>query len=178
MAIYAKRPKIQNEESFSSYLMRLAVVNGTTLKNEIEHHTFSIIKDKFLEPDDMTLLQFLGELIQNKYRKYCSMCLNHLIAYKLIWQVKDIYICDIHQIHLQNSCQKCLKKLPYAHESLGSGMCPYCFNKLSGQIYKRELLKSDYDKEYLFPKGKELAKLLLYVAQDQYQTRLWIAVRL
>ncbi|MDQ1914760.1 TniQ family protein [Paenibacillus sp. GD4] len=101
-------------------------------KTANELGTFSIIKDKLLEKYDMGLNYFVGNLLE-KNGKYCPICIQESLHYKILWQVKDIKICDVHEISLLNICGICLMKLPYTHELLGLGICPNCNNSLTNK---------------------------------------------
>lgn len=60
-----------------------------------------------------------------KSRSYCADCLNENNIYKLIWQVKEIFFCNIHGKYLSSSCSSCHKEIKILPNS-PIGICPYC----------------------------------------------------
>jgi hypothetical protein len=71
------------------------------------------------------------------FRKWCPICFEQLkfdnkeIYEPLIWRIKDVKKCDIHEIKLHDKCPECQKTLPIKHNSLlKNGHCQYCFTWL------------------------------------------------
>ena len=156
-------------------------------KTTLNSATFSIIADKFLDSGRMDLKDFLLGTIENKKRKYCPCCLMSSSTYSLLWQVRDISMCEIHNVELVSSCQKCDKVLPYVHESLGQGQCPFCNKKLGQNVQKITSNPIEIKKQIThytnwrflidsnnpiiskgeFSRGRQLASMLIYIVHDR-----------
>lgn len=67
----------------------------------------------------------------DKYRKYCPVCLQEQRAYKLVWQVKEVELCDIHNVKLENECWLCHRKIALLPSKGLNGFCPNCNAELS-----------------------------------------------
>lgn len=194
------RPSIVNQESLTSFLLRVCVLNCIDIKdlfNEIminykkpdirnahqidvnpnktinlkllkellnldqsflHKNTFYGVINKFTSKDEKissmnnnsTLIKSLFSI---KNRKFCPLCIQDRITYKLKWQVRDILTCSIHQIPLSSSCSRCRMEQPYLHMGLAKGICCFCNNNLSAihslQLDKDSLLYSYWlDKQW------------------------------
>ncbi len=167
---YTIRPQIEDGESLTSYIFRLAKKNAcdynrvvSPLNNTKDHvrdrcfrleiikedklnffelcrrvnksvedihsMTFWPVVQNWLTPGYYSreqLLQMLSSLIQTIVRFYCPQCLAEKKYYKLMWQVKEIEICDEHLCRLQSRCPECQKEQPYLADSLMTAQCKYC----------------------------------------------------
>ncbi|KQL21234.1 TniQ family protein [Cytobacillus solani] len=69
-------------------------------------------------------------------RKWCPNCLEEAknkeneIYEPLIWYIKDIKLCDKHQVNLEDSCPKCGRNLGFLHNNFFAGYCQYCLSWL------------------------------------------------
>ncbi|MEQ2528861.1 TniQ family protein [Bacillaceae bacterium CLA-AA-H227] len=82
-----------------------------------------------------TMLNWKGlfpKNVRNKYRRWCPSCLNQMkynseILYEpLLWSLKDIKKCDIHETKLVETCPGCKKKLGHLHAKYQVGYCQHC----------------------------------------------------
>lgn len=157
----------------------------------------SIYKKLNIEDNKMAHSRLLSNMVDIQ-RKYCPMCIGNQLAYKLIWQVREIDICDIHNIKLQHVCWKCKKGISILPFNGQIGQCPNCGedlrlapieevnNKLQHRIYEdwNYLLKSCTNNLETDIKNvsasQELALKLLYINkkvlnQNKYRNLLQIA---
>lgn len=75
---------------------------------------------------DLWTSRYLSNCLNTTERYFCPECLKEFKAYNLLWQVKDIKICNFHNVLLQSSCTNCGTLIPYFFESLTSCQCPNC----------------------------------------------------
>jgi ribosomal protein S14 len=67
-------------------------------------------------------------------RRFCANCLRESGYYRIVWQIRDIDMCDIHFTKIQSRCSLCGTEQPYISNSLGEFLCFKCGNDLSKQI--------------------------------------------
>ena len=99
-------------------------------------------------------LSVWGEIFQeniiDNYRKWCPVCLEEwysksmTIYEPLIWGIKEVNKCDLHNILLESNCSNCKRKLPFMNSRLQAGYCQHCFSFLGGRG-KSQLHLSDYN---------------------------------
>ncbi|WP_078543088.1 TniQ family protein [Litchfieldia alkalitelluris] len=92
--------------------------------NLIDHHSFSSTIIKWFG-DKAGKIIFLKET-EVKNRKFCLSCLVETGAYKLLWQVKEIRLCNKHLTKLKSKCDKCGHALPYVNENIALFKCCNC----------------------------------------------------
>ncbi|MEA4900709.1 TniQ family protein [Desulfitobacterium sp.] len=56
----------------------------------------------------------IREVTEKRFLKYCSLCLQETGTFKLLWQVSEIQICNIHRVKLLHSCPECNKEINYS----------------------------------------------------------------
>ncbi|EHI97275.1 hypothetical protein CDLVIII_0540 [Clostridium sp. DL-VIII] len=159
-------------------------------KEEIENATFKNVFD-VLNVKLALGKEHIGKELVKDVRRFCPLCLKENGIYKLMWQIKDIKICDIHNIKLVSYCGVCNSKQRYFSSYLGNYICSNChsllwekvnrddlnINKLNEQIlaynnwkfllkYKNKLVK--IIPHYNF--NQSLAITMLYIAQNQENT--------
>jgi len=67
-----------------------------------------------------------------KYKAWCPICLeerknNHQPIYEpLIWMVKAVNICEIHNVYLNSRCPLCDSEIPIISRKSRNGYCSYC----------------------------------------------------
>lgn len=81
----------------------------------------------------------LKGIFETRKRKFCELCLKEKKIYKLIWQIKNIDICDVHKVRLLSQCPKCKKDQPYLSENLLNHRCHYC----NSTLFKNLISKVD-----------------------------------
>ena len=168
------RPKPQEGESLSGYIMRISEMNCIKVwgimrylgvrRNKVHHldmlpqkivdmsnfncllggdeesilrMTFWNLLNKFysnvtLEYKDFKRNVLTDEIVKNK-RRYCVSCLRESGYYKLLWQVKEVDMCNIHFTKLQSGCSFCGTEQPYMASTLGMFLCFKCGNDISTQ---------------------------------------------
>ncbi|RAV19104.1 TniQ family protein [Paenibacillus contaminans] len=102
--------------------------------DELLSHTYypavaKIYDNPLDEIDDISFR--LSLLIETKKRKFCRKCLLGNRGYKLIWQIKDIEICKIHNIPIESVCRNCGKIQPFTREQMMIPSCVFCTYTLS-----------------------------------------------
>ena len=160
-------------------------------KREIENATFKNIFDILninYEADTDPYQMYLNIELVKDLRRFCPLCLKENGIYKLMWQLKEIEICDIHKIKLVSHCGVCDFKQKYFSSALENYRCSNCNSllwentnmeelkggKLNEQIivynnwrfllkYENKLVKliENYNFE------QSLAITMLYIAQNQ-----------
>ena len=121
-------------------------------------------------------------------RRFCVSCLNDFGSYKLLWQVKELKICDIHHTELQSACKNCGMVQPYISNNLSIFKCTYCnsslLNQFENKIENKKVIEEQVQKYndwyFLFNSEKNLyseintlsleksiAALVLYIAQGK-----------
>jgi hypothetical protein len=72
----------------------------------------------------------LTQMLNTKNRRFCPICLSNSMNYKLLWQVREIEICEVHKVLLTSTCSNCQCEQPYYAQSLGLGLCFNCSYEL------------------------------------------------
>jgi hypothetical protein len=182
------RPKIQEGESFSGYLMKVAemnsvkfgsvrkylgidgnyvypldilpqkIVNISSLTNLLGIDEESVLKmtfwnlfNKFCSNIVFETNEFNSDIsveFERRERRFCVSCLREHSYYKLLWQVKEVCICDIHFTKLQSICSSCGTKQPFISSTLGKLLCFKCGNDISKQL-EEKVSDKNYIKEQL-----------------------------
>ncbi|QSO54071.1 TniQ family protein [Alicyclobacillus curvatus] len=110
-----------------STLQGLLMTDDSTLINKM---TFQPLFEKFLDEaeimSDASRRDFCLGLIETAHRRYCPVCISENPVYKLLWQVKEIEICDVHRMKLESSCPHCGVEQDLVHSGLVKGRCQAC----------------------------------------------------
>jgi hypothetical protein len=166
------------------------ISNLTTLsKEELEDMTLAPLLRKYTDSPSENWQYIARGLFETKYREFCPVCLRKSNVYKLLWQIDDIKLCDIHGIKLQRECPVCKSVQPYAWNGMAKGLCFNCgsklYNFISDQVDLDTVIHQTkiyenwnllLDKEEKFPvinglsKEKVMAICTLYIAQN-FSTR-------
>lgn len=109
-------------------LSKLTHLNIETLENM----TFTTVLRKFFRNinDKKKYTSIIEQNINRVNRKFCPECIKLKMHYKLIWQVREIELCDKHKIKLISKCPSCGTEQPYIHEYLVHGLCVNCLQPL------------------------------------------------
>ncbi|WP_088104109.1 TniQ family protein [Halalkalibacter urbisdiaboli] len=100
----------------------------------------------------LTMNSWSGLLTKNvigKSRKWCPNCLNEAknnrteVYEPLIWYIKDIQLCDKHNVILEDRCPKCERNLNFLHANYIVGHCQYCFTWLGYESHNT-IEKNEY----------------------------------
>ncbi|WP_057776082.1 TniQ family protein [Cytobacillus dafuensis] len=100
---------------------------------KMQYHTFKSILQNYYGIGSSGK-KLIGKEIEKKNRKYCSMCLKENGQFNILWQVKEITMCDKHFTSLTDSCTKCSSKQKYLHNNLIYYKCSDCNALLTNQI--------------------------------------------
>lgn len=204
------KSKVQNIFGYKLDIFPHEVINASTLakllctsNSQIEDMTFyPLIKKFFNNHESVTQVYnyFMKNHIIKEKRRFCPKCLKEKGFFKLIWQVREIEICDIHHVSLKSLCNNCLREQPYISKSLAFCECYYCQTALkteNEEVVNNEVFIMDQLQKYenwryiLHPttelvtekeidgltKEKTLAIKLLFVAQGQQPKLKWSSVK-
>lgn len=128
--------------------------------NELYDMTFLPLYHKFIKEKRTNIecrKSILNIHVEVQHRRFCPHCLqqydidNQRGVFQLIWQIKDIELCDIHHTPLMSTCPNCGIKQPYITNSLGNYTCFKCGAKLyvENKIYSyNSVLKGEQDRLY------------------------------
>jgi DNA-binding transcriptional MerR regulator len=72
--------------------------------------------------------------ILEQSRKFCPECLEENLSYKLIWQVKEVEYCPVHNTKLQSKCNNCSTSISIMPSNSEIGICPNCNFNLKESI--------------------------------------------
>ncbi|OCT12542.1 hypothetical protein A8709_32490 [Paenibacillus pectinilyticus] len=157
---------------------------------QIRSASFFTLLESIQERSEQSEWWFLGNSLEYKKRRYCPKCVAMNNRYDLIWQVKEIHICEKHQVYLQDSCLTCNHALPYVNDLLSFGKCTNCMNSLcvqpelctnNNEIQAQEVIHRQWKymlntpfihSEYseIMGKGRYIATKLLFLAQNKEST--------
>ena len=113
---------------------------------------------------NLTMLNWTGifhQDIRSETKKWCSKCFSErekdsLDIYEpLLWSLKDIEKCDIHNQKLEYKCQYCSKTIPYFHSNLQLGFCPYCQSWL-GEDENVSICELTQEEQFIYLNYKQL----------------------
>ena len=94
-------------------------------ENELKQHSFEPIVSLFY-PGPAGKMIF-GKDIELKHRRFCRKCLEENGVYKLLWQVKEIEMCEKHLIRITSQCRNCRCHQPYRNRKhLDQIQCDDC----------------------------------------------------
>ena len=141
-------------------------------ENQLDSAIFYSVFKKFgIEKDNLARSRILSGLI-NDTRKYCPLCLFENNYYKLIWQVKEITLCEKHEVKLLDECWNCNYKVPSLPNVEHLGICPRCSVNLSNfPVRKRKISKDNIrileDWNYLLSPNKDTIQSLKNFSNEQ-----------
>ena len=98
--------------------------------------------DGYLENPGLLLLK---QAIETMHRRFCPICLSQNGTYKLVWQIKDIELCNIHHIPLTSACPECGELQPYITDQLGALKCHRC----NADLFKTCKQPEPFELEYI-----------------------------
>ncbi|MBM6619203.1 TniQ family protein [Bacillus suaedaesalsae] len=88
--------------------------------------------------------------IEKRKRRFCRKCLNNNGVFKLLWQINDIQICDIHNTKLESICLNCSREQPYSDSHLFDQKCCYCNSSLVNILEEPSILIDNELREHHF----------------------------
>lgn len=114
----------------------------------IECMTFTPVMEKYSsnwkQDTKRVSLSLCKEIVRDR-RKLCPECVSELGYFKLIWQVREISLCEKHLTPLISKCKHCRKKINYVFEEMGDLECPHCKMPLKNECDENEEI--DYNNE-------------------------------
>lgn len=166
---------------------------------QIHSMTFHPVIEKYLNKvDSEDKYPFImQDSMEKRHRRFCPVCLHSNGYFRLIWQVKEIVICEKHRVMLTSHCPTCSKEQPYLSSNLAICRCAVCgaslFSQSGIEILDTNLMKAQHrnysDWRSLlsmemtqlvtdiknYSREESLAITLLYLAQErplEYQVSL------
>lgn len=129
--------------NFTRYIDITHLSNLLNVKVEaLRTMTFDSLYLKF--GDNFSDNRAISRQVETKKRRFCISCINKKPGvYKLLWQVKEIEICDVHLTMLQSQCENCKKLQPYISCTLGQMNCFNCEAPFYRQA-EEEITNSDF----------------------------------
>ena len=117
-----------------------------------------------------------------KNRRFCPMCLHEQGFYKLMWQVKEISVCDVHGIELTSTCPSCSTKQPFLSSHLALLRCATCgaplassnVTEIQDNLYMQTQMRAYEDWASLLTDGKK--RLTRNAKNHSYEQSLGIAM--
>jgi hypothetical protein len=81
---------------------------------------------------------------------WCPMCIKEIqdkrdIYYPLLWYLKDVNQCTLHNITLSTHCPTCEEKIPILHRKMVNGYCPYCNASLTTYQTHGSVIMKEFD---------------------------------
>ncbi|MFK5710741.1 TniQ family protein [Lysinibacillus boronitolerans] len=111
--------------------------------NELVVHSFEPIVS-FLYPGTFGKMIF-GKEIELKHRRFCRSCLKENGAFQLLWQVKEIHMCNKHLTRIESKCHGCGSEQPYSKKVLLEHLnCSVC-----GELLYKNIGKSSRDYNFI-----------------------------
>lgn len=102
----------------------------STNKDNLECLTFIPVYKKLgISNTSINHSRVLSSTIED-HRKFCPKCIEEEPVYKLIWQVKEVQHCPIHNIKLNYKCSQCGKRIAVIPSNSEIGICPSCKSNL------------------------------------------------
>lgn len=156
--------------------------------------TFQSVVEKYTDHIDISqdypaVMRDVTDKIQ---RRFCPVCLQEDGVLKLIWQVKEVEICDKHHVRLISKCPECTTDQPFLSNTLAVLRCFSCGSKLASlgvtKIEETDLITAQLrvysDWHYLmnpsfsalvprvqnYSKLKSLAIAIVYLLQGKPET--------
>lgn len=128
-------------------IRRLLELTGIPL-HKLNVMTLFPVYNKLYSDSNVESLSIITRIITKNKRYICPTCLKSEGYFKLLWQIEEIEICDIHRTKLQCNCNQCGKELPYLDRSYSEIKCPNCGSLLQSQKSKA-IIEHDYLMEQL-----------------------------
>lgn len=111
--------------------------------NELVVHSFEPIVS-FLYPGAFGKMIF-GKEIELKHRRFCRSCLKENGAFQLLWQVKEIQMCNKHLTRIESKCHGCGSEQTYSKKVLLEHLnCSVC-----GELLYKNIGKSSQDYNFI-----------------------------
>ena len=122
--------------------------------NEIYRMSFHFVLQRFCGNNNLERSRFMSNMFRDEYY-YCPYCLNDNPFQRLMWEIKELTICQIHEVKFENKCNSCKQVILIKDINLFN-ICPHCGNKISKKFTQsqqeidRDLLeKEKYTKDVL-----------------------------
>ncbi|PIE95583.1 hypothetical protein CO726_09785 [Bacillus fungorum] len=160
-------PRMQSYSYFKKNINHQKLLDGSTVNHigTIAQNLIDIIESltDIKRLDEISLLNWNGILnkrsaIINSKKRWCPNCisewaLNHKPIYEpLLWHLKELKICSIHKMPLQDECDECGRTSPYFTAKIKLGFCSYC-NAFLGQEHIKRNKESLTNREKYFLSG-------------------------
>ncbi|MCR8633203.1 TniQ family protein [Paenibacillus radicis (ex Xue et al. 2023)] len=161
-----------------------SISNDDLLHNNAFTNLLKKFQENNIDNDDGVQFKILIKGYEQRYRRFCPSCIKNKGSFNTLWQIKEIEICDVHRIPLENSCPYCSTYYPYLTDTkLTCQKCNFKYEYKSNVILDQEIVDDQLLKYSIWNflispdtkltngiKGltyeKALAILFLYVSQN------------
>lgn len=101
--------------------------------------TFQSAVEKYVDQIDTSqdYPTAMRDVTDKTYRRFCPVCLQEDGVLKLIWQVKEIEICDKHHVRLTSKCSACGTEQPFQSKNIAVLSCVSCGSKLASHSARK-----------------------------------------
>lgn len=101
--------------------------------------TFQSAVEKYVDQIDTSqdYPTAMRDVTDKTYRRFCPVCLQEDCVLKLIWQVKEIEICDKHHVRLTSKCSACGTEQPFQSKNIAVLSCVSCGSKLASHSARK-----------------------------------------
>ncbi|WP_239717642.1 TniQ family protein [Paenibacillus sp. 19GGS1-52] len=173
---------------------KMALLLGVAIAELDDMTSMKLYSKFFSDPyqDFDTAATMLRDVLQTNVRRICPLCVKEKNVFELIWQIKEVDICPIHEVKLKSECSHCRKKINHSDNILVDPFCSNqcCNNSLlddyekvpvDDDVYRKQKQYFDEWRFLLFDNKvlaceqnglsmeQNLAIKLLYIAQGQQQ---------
>ncbi|MDR3542020.1 MAG: TniQ family protein [Desulfosporosinus sp.] len=101
--------------------------------------TFQSAVEKYVDQIDTSqdYPTAMRDMTDKTYRRFCPVCLQEDGVLKLIWQVKEVEICDKHHVRLTSKCPACGTEQPFLSKNIAVLRCVSCGSKLASHSVRK-----------------------------------------
>lgn len=114
-------------------LQALAAIVGVPF-SQLWTMTFQSVVEKYVDkfdPSQEYPTAMRRGVTDKTHRRFCPVCLQEEGVLKLIWQVKEVEICDKHHVGLTSKCPVCETEQPFLSKSIAVLRCASCGSTLT-----------------------------------------------
>jgi hypothetical protein len=152
--------------------------------SEILKLTAHNVNLKFLENLEGNNCAVVSSEFNKLERRYCKDCLREQKYFKLIWQVNELEICELHKAPLSCTCELCGIKQPYVGSQLIDFRCHFCKQSLIEDL-QEESIEMESENEYYDNQKRKFqdwnflfSENALAIGNDKYNNREMMVLKL
>ena len=107
--------------------------------SQLRDLTFHSVVEKYVDQIDTSqeYPTVMRDVTDKAYRRFCPVCLEEDSVLKLIWQVKEVEICDKHHVRLTSKCPICGTEQPFLSKNIAVLCCVSCGSKLGAHDVRK-----------------------------------------